>query len=320
MAIADQIITDKYAIYNGDCVEVLPDIKAESVHISVYSPPFSELYNYSSSERDLSNCKSYEEFLEHYRFVVEQIHRVTLPGRITCVHCMDIPQKGDTGLLDFPGDIIRMHEDVGFYYTGRRSIWKEPLRVAIRTRAKGLMHRQIVKDSSLCDVAGADYLLSFRKHGTNKTPIEHRLGLSVYAGSDGPDAALMRKYRDWDEPKTNKLSHFIWQRYASSVWGDIRINNVLQYKSARDSEEEKHVCPLQLDVIYRCLDLWSNPGEVLLTPFMGVGSEVYASLRMGRKGVGVELKDTYFRQAAKNISQVDQDIKHEESTLQLDGN
>jgi DNA modification methylase len=304
MAIAEQKITDTYAIYNGDCMEVLPGIEDGAIHISVYSPPFSDLYNYSSSDRDLSNSKTYKEFLTHYRFVVEEIHRVMMPGRISCVHCMDIPLKGGKGVRDFPGDIIRMHEDAGYYYVGRRVIWKEPLRVAIRTRAKGLMHKQIVKDSSFCDVAGADYLLSFRKKGDNPTPITHSHGLSRYAGDRKPDAALVHKFKNWDDPKTNKLSHWIWQQYASSVWADIRINNVLEYKVARDSDEEKHVCPLQLDVIDRCLSLWSNPGETLLTPFMGVGSEVFGAIQNGRKAVGVELKPSYFRQAKRNLLNV----------------
>lgn len=301
MAVIDQEINDRYAIYNGDCIEILPNIKNNSIHLSIYSPPFSDLYSYSSSPRDLSNCNSYKDFLEHYEFVVKQIHRVTLPGRLTTVHCMDIPLKGGKGVSDFPGDIIRMHQRIGFYYTGRRVIWKEPLRMAIRTRAKGLMHRQIVKDSSFCDVAGADYLLSFRKYGENKNPVKNPVGLLKYAGENQPPLALIKKYKNWEEPKTNKLSHYIWQRYASSVWGDIRIKNVLTYKPARESDEEKHVCPLQLDVIERCLILWSNPGEVILTPFMGVGSEVYCAIINGRKGIGIELKPSYFRQAKKNV-------------------
>lgn len=301
MAIIDQEITEDYAVYNADCMEVLPEIKDNSIHLSIYSPPFSDLYNYSSSERDLSNCKSYEDFLNHYDYVIREIGRITLPGRLTCVHCMDIPQKGDRGLVDFPGDIIRLHEKNGFYYTGRRVIWKEPLRMAIRTRAKGLMHRQIVKDSSLCDVAGADYLLTFRKHGENKIPIENPKGLDRYCGEDEPPPELVFKYQAWKEPKTNKLSHFIWQRYASCAWYDIRINHVLEYRAARDSEEEKHVCPLQLDAIERCIILWSNMSETILTPFMGIGSEVYAALLNGRRGVGIELKSSYYRQTLRNI-------------------
>lgn len=302
MAVIEQEIKENYAIYNGDCLDVLPELKNESVHISIYSPPFNDLYNYSSSERDLSNCKSYEEFFEHYSFLIEQISRVTIPGRFTIVHCMDIPQKGDKGVKDFPGDIIRLHEKFGFYYWGRRVIWKEPLRMAIRTRAKGLMHKQIVKDSSFTCVAGSDFLLEFRKKGENKIPVSHFEGLKYYAGANNPPADIVKKFGNgWLNPKTNKLSHWIWQQYASSVWMDIRISNVLEYKPARDSEEEKHVCPLQLDVIERALLLYSNPGEVLLTPFMGVGSEVCGALMNNRKAIGVELKQSYYRQAVKNI-------------------
>lgn len=300
-----QLITDKYAIYNGDCIEVMADLANNSVGLSIYSPPFSDLYNYSSSDRDLSNNPDYESFLSHYEFVVKEIHRLTKPGRITCVHCTDIPLKGDKGFLDFPGDIIRMHQRLGFYHVGRRVIWKEPLRMAIRTRAKGLMHRQIVNDSSLCDVASGDYLLTFRKHGKNTEPITHASGLSQYDGADQPDQSMFLKYQDWKEPKTNKLSHLIWQRYASCAWYDIRINNVLTYKAARDSEEEKHVCPLQLDVINRAVHLWSNPGDVVFTPFMGVGSEVYGAVTNGRRGVGVELKESYYRQATKHLARIE---------------
>jgi len=316
MAVIEQEVKENYAVYNGDCLDVLPELKKESVHISVYSPPFNDLYNYSSSERDLSNCKSYEEFFQHYEFLIDQINRVTLPGRFTIVHCMDIPQKGDRGVKDFPGDIIRLHEKNGFYYWGRRVIWKEPLRMAIRTRAKGLMHKQIVKDSSLTCVAGSDFLLEFRKKGENKIPVTHFEGLRYYAGANNPPADIVKKFGNgWDNPKTNKLSHWIWQQYASPVWMDIRNNYVLEYKPARDSEEEKHVCPLQLDVIERASLLYSNPGEVLLTPFMGVGSEVCGALMNNRKGIGIELKQSYYRQAVKNIYRTLEDDKKQGFSL-----
>lgn len=301
MGVIDQELHKKYAVYNGDCIEVMPELEKSSIHFSIYSPPFSDLYNYSSSNRDLSNSKDYDQFLKHYEFVLKEIYRLTMPGRLTAVHCMDIPLKGDAGFLDFPGDIIRLHKKIGFYYVGRRVIWKEPLRMAIRTRSKGLMHKQIVKDSSLCNVAGADYLLTFRKHGNNKIPIEQPLGLTRYAGEDKPTKDLIKKYKGHEEQKTNKLSHFIWQRYASCAWYDIRIDNVLEYKEAREDEEEKHVCPLQLDVITRCLQLWSNEKELILTPFMGVGSEVCTSILNDRRAIGIELKPSYYRQALRNI-------------------
>ena len=297
----DQTVTDRYALYGGDCVEVMRGLPENSVGLSVYSPPFGGLYQYSSSENDLSNALSYEKFFEHYDFVVRDLHRVTKPGRMTCVHTMDVPRKGGHGLRDFPGDVIRQHERLGFDYWARYAIWKEPLRTAIRTRSKGLMHRQIVKDSSLVNNAGSDFLLVFRKRGENREPIEHPVGLTKYCGERDIPGGLAEKYRDHKDPKTNKLAHWIWQQYASSFWDDIRISRVLPYKAARDSEEEKHVHPLQLDVIERCVLLWSNPADVVLTPFMGVGSEVYGAVANGRRGVGVELKQSYYRQAVKNV-------------------
>jgi DNA modification methylase len=309
MAVADQVITNRYAIYNGDCVEIVGKIPDSSIHITIYSPPFCGLYNYSSSEKDMSNCRSYEEFFIHYEFLVKEIHRITHPGRISAVHCMDVPRSGanlNGGLMDFPGDIIRMHERLGFQYCARYHVWKEPLQVRNRTMAKGLAHRQIVEDSSLCDVASADYLLMFRKKGENKVPIAHPVGLSEYSGSRQVPSELQR-YRGWSGKQTeNRLSHWIWRQYASAFWDDVRLGRVLPYKEARDSEDEKHMHPLQLDVIDRCLTLWSNPGETLLTPFMGVGSEVYSAVRNGRKAIGVELKPTYFRQAKRNMENVDE--------------
>lgn len=299
---------DRYAIYNGDCIEFIQDMPDESVHFSVYSPPFSDLYNYSSSERDLSNCKDYEEFMTHYEFLVRNIARVLKSGRLTAVHCSDIPRPGPS-IQDFPGDIIRLHEKHGFMFHARYAIWKEPLRVAIRTRAQGLMHRQIVKDSTLCGNAGADYVLVFRKRGTAKDPVANPYGVSTdglpptlttYAGQrELPEG--MEKYLGWKDPKTNKLSHWIWQQYASCMWDDIRIGHVLPYRQARDPEDEKHVCPLQLDVIERCITLWTNPDDIVFTPFMGVGSEVYSAIINGRRAIGVELKPSYFNQAQKNI-------------------
>ena len=297
---ADKEITDKYAIYQGDCVQVMASLPDASIDMSIYSPPFGGLYCYSSSDEDMSNCKTYEQFFTHYEFCVSHIARLTKPGRLTVVHASDVPTKNHA-LRDFPGDIIRLHEKHGFEYHARYAIWKEPLRVAIRTRAMGLMHRQIVKDSTFCGNAGADYILAFRKKGANKSPVKHPAGLSIYAGEREIPDGLVNKYAGWKDPKTNKLSHWIWQQYASSMWDDIRINHVLPYKAARDPEDEKHVHPLQLDVIERSLILFSNPGDVVLTPFMGVGSEVYCALRNGRKGIGVELKASYFRQALKNI-------------------
>jgi len=304
-----QVITDRYAIYQDDCCEVMPKLPDKSIGLSIYSPPFAGLYHYSSSPRDLSNCRSYPEFMEHYGFVVEEIHRLTMPGRVTAVHCMDVP-VGNTGtggdhLADFPGDIIRLHDRYGLRYIARYHVWKEPLGVRNRTMAKKLAHRTVVEDSSRCGVASADYLLVFRKGGENPEPIEHPHGLTEYAGSRQIPPEL-QKFRNYQGNQIkNRYSHWIWRQYASAFWDDIRLSNVLPYKESRDEEDERHVHPLQLDVIYRALVLWSNPGDTVLTPFMGVGSEVYSAVRAGRRGIGIELKPTYFRQARKNLEAVD---------------
>ena len=304
MAVSDQTITDRYAIYLGDCIDVMQSLPSERVHLSIYSPPFGGLYHYSSSDRDLSNARSYEEFLEHYGFVVAEIKRLTLPGRMTCVHCMDVP-SGNSGrdhLRDFPGDIIRLHERLGFHYIARYHVWKEPLGVRNRTMVKNLAHQMIVEDSSRCSVASADYLLVFRKHGDNPIPITHPHGLTEYAGERTMPVELQH-YRNWTGKQTeNRYSHWIWRQYASAFWDDVRIGRVLPFKAAKDQEDEKHVHPLQLDVIERCCVLWSNPGETVLTPFMGVGSEVYGALVNGRRAIGIELKPSYYRQADKNIA------------------
>lgn len=307
MAVNGQKITERYAVYNGDAIDVLHKLKTESVHLSVYSPPFASgaggLYIYSSSERDLSNCRSYEEFFEHYEFVVKEIYRTTMPGRMTAVHCMDVP-SGNSGvdyLKDFPGDIIRLHDKIGFKYIARYHVWKEPLGVRNRTMAKNLAHKSIVDDSSRCSVASADYLLVFRKTGENKVPIAHPNGLLEYAGERQMPSELL-PYRGWTGNQIeNRYSHWIWRQYASAFWDDVRIGRVLPYKQARDQEDEKHVHPLQLDVIDRCIILWSNPNEIVLTPFMGVGSEVYGAVKNKRRGIGIELKPTYYRQALSNL-------------------
>lgn len=309
MAVQDQLITDKYALYLGDCMEVMPTLPTGSIHLSIYSPPFAGLYNYSSSERDLSNCLDYDEFFTHYGYIVEEIARITMAGRMTAVHCMDVP-SGNTGLdtlRDFPGDIIRLHAQYGFDYTGRYHVWKEPLTVRNRTLTKALAHKTIVDDSSKCSVASADYLLMFRNRGKNPVPITHPYGLLEYAGSRSIPSELLR-YKGWKGKQTeNRYSHWIWRQYASAFWDDVRLDRVLPYREGRDPDDEKHVHPLQLDVIDRALALWSNPGESVLTPFMGVGSEVYSAVRNGRLGIGIELKPSYYRQALRNMETVNND-------------
>lgn len=306
MAVADSIVTDRYALYNGDCLEVMAKLPEGAIHLSIYSPPFAGLYHYSSSERDLSNSRDYGEFFEHYGFVVRELFRITMPGRMTAVHCMDVPNsntgRGDT-LKDFPGDIIRLHEREGWGYVARYHVWKEPLTVRNRTMTKALAHKSIVDDSSRCTVASADYLLVFRRKGENPVPIAHPTGLTEYAGAREMPADLL-PYKNWKGKQTeNRFSHWIWRQYASAFWDDVRLDRVLPYKPARDAEDEKHVHPLQLDVIDRCVVLWSNPGETVLTPFMGVGSEVYGAVVAGRRGIGCELKASYYRQAVKNLAE-----------------
>lgn len=308
MAVMEQVITDDYAIYNGDSAEVLASLPDESVGLSVYSPPFATenggcLYNYSSSVRDLSNARTYDEFFEHYAYIVEHITRATKPGRISAVHCMDAPKQGANicGYSDFPGDIIRLHERLGWEYTPRICIWKEPLAVRNRTMSKALAHRQICEDSTLTNIAAADYLLPFRKRGTNPEPVTHAIGLTEYHGERQIPKEL-HKYRGWRGNQIeNKFSHWIWRHYASSFWDDIRLDNVLPYHESKAEGDERHQHPLQLDVIARAVELWSNPGDVVLTPFMGVGSEVYGAVKAGRKGVGCELKPSYFAQAVRNL-------------------
>jgi len=327
MAIIESTIKDDYAIYNGDCIEVMQNLPPDKIGMSIYSPPFAGLYNYSSDPRDMSNCKSYQEFFVHYEFCVRELFRITMPGRISAVHCMDVPGTGNgdtakmgvganvgTGLIDFPGDIIRLHEKIGFNFCGRRAIWKEPLGVRLRTMAKGLAHQQIVEDSTLCDVASADYLLMFRKKGENKIPVAHPTGLHRYAGERIMPADL-QEFRDWKGKQTeNRFSHWIWRQYASSFWDDIRIDNVLPYEESRDTDDEKHVHPLQLDVIERAVILWSNEDEIVFTPYMGVGSEVFGAVINNRKGIGSELKATYYKQSVRNLAKSDE-YAHEQMLI-----
>ena len=301
--VKQQIIEPRYALYNGDCVEAMRKFPDECIHLSVYSPPFAGLDVYSSDPRDLSNCDNYEQFMSQYEFMVKELFRITLPGRITAVHCCDVPlsNTGVDNLKDFPGDIIRMHEKLGWSYIARYCVWKEPLGVRNRTMQKNLAHKTIVDDSSRCANASADYLCVFRRKGENKITIAHPEGLSSYAGERQMPADV-QSYRNWKGKQTeNRFSHWIWRQYASAFWDDVRIDRVMPFKAARDEEDEKHVHPLQLDVIERIVTLWSNPGERVFTPFMGVGSEVYGAVLLGRLGVGVELKPSYFKQAIKNV-------------------
>lgn len=327
--VIDQTLTNDYALYNADCIEVMRSLPDDTVDLSVYSPPFCGLYNYSSDPMDLSNCRDYSEFFVHYGYVVAELARLTKAGRISAVHCMDVPGTGNgetarmgcganvgTGLIDFPGDIIRLHEKHGWQFCGRRAVWKEPLGVRLRTMAKGLAHAQIVEDSTLCDVAGADYLLMFRRRGENQIPVAHPTGLHSYAGERVIPHELQQYKGHKGKQTENRFSHWVWRQYASSFWDDVRIDRVLPYRESREPDDERHVHPLQLDVIERACVLWSNPGEVVFTPFMGVGSEVYGAVINNRKAIGVELKSAYYKQAVKNLESAKNHREQEEMSFE----
>lgn len=319
MEVKEQIIKEEYAIYNGDCMDVVTTLDDKSIDLIVYSPPFAGLYNYSSDPRDFSNCENKEQFLEQYEFLVKELSRLTKPGRINAVHCTDVFDN-TCRLWDFPHEIIKIHEKYGFEYRNRITIWKEPLKVRMRTMVQSLMHKFIVEDSTKCFTAMPDYMLIFTRKGENQVPVTHPFGINNYAGEIpilpnilrawnnanntdfNADELWVRLNKENEDDKITKLNHYIWQRYASSVWDDIRIDNVLPFRDSREEDDEKHVHPLQLDVIDRIVELYSNPGEVVLTPFMGVGSEVYSPVSMGRKAIGIELKDSYFKQAKINLS------------------
>ena len=320
MAIKDQEINDRYAIYNGDCVEVMRGLPDESIGLSVYSPPFAGLYSYSSDPQDMSNCIDKDEFFVHYGFCIDEIARLTKPGRLSFVHCMDIPlsNAGCDAMYDLPGRIIVEHERRGFIYGGRRVIWKEPLMVRNRTMMKSLHHKTLCEDSTRNSIANADYLLMFRRKGENAVPVTHDIGLLTYAGENQPPGEVQRFRGMKGDQKLNQYSQYIWRQYASSVWMDIRIDRVLPYRSAKDGEDEKHVHPLQLDVIERAVVMGSNEGETVLTPFMGVGSEVYGAVINNRRGIGCELKPSYYRQAVKNLASADERSKQESTTPLLD--
>lgn len=312
MMVIDQVITDKYAVYHGDCVEVMRGIPDNSIHYSIFSPPFEGLYVYSNSDRDMGNSKDSEEFRKHYEFLVKEQFRTMMPGRLISIHCMDIPlmkeRDGVIGLRDFPAILREMYEDAGFIYHSKVTIWKDPLIEATRTKALGLMHKQLVKDSAMCRQGLPDYLLTMRKPGDNPEPIAHPEGLTYYVGTDEPKAP--KKEPTLKDSRIHKnislsredpvYSHHVWRRYASPVWMDIRQTNTLQYQSARDEKDERHIAPLQLDVIERAIQLWSNPGDTVLSPFGGIGSEGYVAVKMGRKSISIELKESYYRQNVRN--------------------
>lgn len=294
-----------WVLYNGDCCEVIRGIGSDTIGFSVFSPPFASLYTYSNSERDMGNCKGEEDFIEHFSYLVSELFRVTMPGRLVSFHCMNLPtskcRHGYIGISDFRGELIRCFQSAGFIYASEVCIWKDPVTAMQRTKAKGLLHKQLCKDSAESRQGIPDYLVTMRKPGDNPRPIAGPL--DHFAGDQ---ASFVQ---------TKNLSIDIWQRYASPVWMDINPSNTLQFRSAREQKDERHICPLQLDVIHRALQLWSMPGDVVLSPFAGIGSEGYEAVKMGRRFVGIELKEAYFRQAVKHLKEAEREL--EETRLPL---
>ena len=277
--VISQSVTDRYALYNGDSCEVLKGIPDNSIHYSIFSPPFASLYTYSNSERDLGNCRTTSEFYEQFMFIVSELYRVLMPGRLISFHCMDLPlskeRDGIIGIRDFRGELIKVFENAGFVLHSQVCIWKDPVTAMQRTKAIGLLHKQIKKDSCMSRQGIPDYLVTMRKPGENPEPVTH----------------------------TNETFPVaVWQRYASPVWMDINPSDTLQASSAREEKDERHICPLQLGVIRRALNLWTNPNDIVLTPFLGIGSEAYVALEMGRRAIGCELKTSYYNQAVANCT------------------
>lgn len=297
MKVLDQVISDEYAIYNGDSCEVIKKLNDESIDYMIYSPPFDSLYTYSNSDRYMGNSDK-GEFIKHFEFLAKDLFRVLKSGRLMSFHCMNLPtskvKDGYIGIRDFRGELIRLFQKVGFIFHSEVCIWKDPVIAQQRTKALGLLHKQLVKDSAMSRQGIADYLVTMRKPGTNAEPISG--GLTYYCGDGNPITSNF----DEDKGNLNRGSIEVWQRYASPVWMDINPSNTLALKGSKDEDDEKHICPLQLDVIERALQLWSNEGDIVFTPFLGIGSEVYQALKMRRKGIGIELKSSYFNVAAKN--------------------
>jgi len=284
MKCLNQVIKERYSIYNGDSCEIMNSIPDNSIHYSIFSPPFADLYVYSNSERDMGNCKSKSEFYEHFKFIVKELYRIMMNGRLVSFHCMNLPtskqKDGFIGITDFRGELIKLFQDCGFIYHSEVCIWKDPVIAMQRTKALGLLHKQIKKDSAMCRQGIPDYLVTMRKPGDNPERVEH----------------------------TNESFPVqIWQNYASPVWMDINPSDTLQRTSARDEKDEKHICPLQLDVIRRGINLWTNENDIVFTPFMGIGSEIYQALKMNRRGIGIELKESYYKQAVKNCENAEID-------------
>lgn len=281
VGVINQFIGEKFALYNGDSAEILKGIPSNSIHYSIFSPPFASLYTYSNSERDLGNCRTTEEFYGQFKYIVDELYRVIMPGRLVSFHCMDLPlskeRDGVIGIRDFRGELIKLFESSGFILHSQVCIWKDPVTAMQRTKAIGLLHKQLKKDSTVSRQGIPDYLVTMQKPGVNPEPVTH-------TNESFPVA--------------------VWQRYASPVWMDINQSDTLQATSCRDEKDERHICPLQLGVIRRAINLWTNPGDIVLTPFLGIGSEAYVALQHGRRAVGIELKQSYYEQAVKNCKGV----------------
>lgn len=301
MRVLNQESGEGWIAYNADCVEVAKALPDNSIDYSCFSPPFDSLYSYSNSPRDMGNCKGGADFAEHFAFLIAELFRITVPGRLCSFHCMNLPtskaRQGFIGIRDFRGELIRAFEAAGWIFHSEVCIWKDPVTAMQRTKALGLLHKTIVKDSSMSRQGIPDYLVTMRKPGQNPKPIAGKL--SAFVGEDAPKLG--------EDPTRNSID--IWQRYASPVWMDIRASHTLQKESAREEKDERHICPLQLDVIDRALQLWSNLGDTVFSPFMGIGSEGYEAVKMGRKFVGAELKGSYFRQAHLNLAAAENKAK-----------
>lgn len=310
MDVINQTIGKHHTVINGDCVDACKGLPDNSIHFSIFSPPFASLYTYSDSPRDMGNCKDHAEFMTTFGFLVDELYRVIMPGRIVAVHCMEIPmmkeRDGVVGFRDFSGDIIRLFQSRGFVmHAPRLTIWKDPLIEATRTKALGLMHKQICKDSAMCRPGSPDYLLTLRKPGDNPEPVEKPDGFVAYVGTN-----KIKGTPGYFPPPLSGIScysHNAWRGYASPVWFDINQSNTLNATSAREEKDERHICPLQLDVIERAIQLWTNPNDIVLSPFGGIGSEGFVAVKAGRRAVLVELKESYYKQACANLERAERE-------------
>lgn len=308
--INQKIQENSFALYQGDSCQIIKGIPEDSIDYTIFSPPFASLYTYSNSNYDMGNCKSDDEFYKHFEFLVKDMFRVTKPGRLLSFHCMNLPtlksKDGYIGIKDFRGDMIRLFTDNNWIYHSEVCIWKDPVTAMQRTKALGLLHKQVMKDSCMSRQGIADYIVTMRKPGKNPDPVS-----GCFNSYTGEDEEPTDEFVGNFEP-LNRYSINVWQRYASPVWSDIRQNHTLNKNSARNEDDVKHLCPLQLDVVDRCLELWTNPGDVVFSPFLGIGTEGYCSVKMGRKFIGVELKSDYFREACHNIENSDIDLTQKE--------